>query len=141
RGEEVEHALTGHSRALKEGGTRLIGTCFLFAGKGEKAALREVLAAHDESHARIPRASGNCADAEDHRCHNGHRHAFKFFPPFYKMTTGHMPGFMRDHADEFAGRLDGGDEARMEEHLLTGRDKGVEIAVIDEMDFHSLRVD
>jgi hypothetical protein len=53
----------------------------------------------------------------------------------------HVAGFVRDDADQFRGRLDGGDEPRMKEHLLSVRDEGVEPVVVDEMQLHRLGVD
>ena len=141
RREEVEHALAGLPRALQESRARLVGACFLFAREGEEAPCRDVLAAHDERHARIALAGGDRAHAQDHRGDHRHAHALEFLAPLHEMAARHVPRFMRDHADEFRRRIHNGDEAGMHEELLPVRHEGVEVLVVHEMDFHRARID
>ena len=138
---KIEHALARHAGPLQVAGARLVGARFLFARIGEEAARGEMLPAHDQRHAGIARAGRDGADAEDHRGDQGRLDRRHVFAPLHQMPARHMADFVCHHADQFAGRLDRGDEAGVVEHLLAFGDEGVEAPVVDEVDFHRRRIE
>jgi len=58
-----------------------------------------------------------------------------------QMTAGNMADFVREDADDFAGRIRLHQKAGMDENSLATGDECVEIVVVDDMYAHGSRIE
>jgi len=132
--EEVEHALARKAGFLKVACARLIGAGFLLTAVSKDRPLGDRGAACDDRHARVARAGGHGADAEDHRGNHRHAHFAHGLLTADQMAAGHMARLVCNNAAQLKGRIDLRDKAGIEEEPLADGHECVNARILHEVD-------